>query len=69
MRYEHSLKSQENCTASVTDGPLAPLHTLYVVAILSFVPMDRGESEEKELLDVSGEAYVSPYCPSILTVS
>lgn len=51
----------------MTDGRLVPLHTLYVAAILSFVPVDRGESEGKELLDVSGEAYVSPYCPSILS--
>lgn len=61
------LKSQESRSASVTDGCLVPVHVLYTVVILSPAPMARGESGGKELPDVSGEGYLAPRHPSILT--
>lgn len=60
--YEHSLKSQENCRASVTDERLVPLHTPSVRTVLSIVPKDR-EEEVRER--GAGPAWRSVHFPTL----
>lgn len=47
----------------MTDGCLVPFHVLYIVAILRRTAVDRGESEGKELPDVSGKGDLAPPLP------